>query len=1278
MLPSFTSIAEAVRASRAVSEPFASAHAGAHGAATSPWNARKTPTEAQMRAGNYAMGVVWWQGMRLHIENPAHTVREGADPDGTPWRNTMLAHYGYFAGTRGADGDGVDVFLGPLPESEAVWVLNQTDGAGQFDEHKVLAGFVDERAAVDAYRLSYSPGWSRFGPPVRLSLAQLRWWLKYGDLSRPLSTDILPPEPAMNQANDLPTVLWDSAAEPLHDMNLSTVLYRIRVNDAREGLMMDPVTMADLIEGAEIVRMDALVTMAGMLKPKMDALQRVMEAAAGEVKPLAMQITEPVRRFGGVHVAVLFELSDGQTVTIWFHNPDSTPARLSPADDLVSWKWQLNKKDITIVVAPEKGKDLNVREVARRIMRLAEKNSAAFQRANARRAATVAEVQGLKDTLASKQAELASLQQQIEVAKVEREERTAQTGTPEWKARDFDPVANYMRIRGNEDAMLYWQDALDSTFQGRIVEVRNALRDLGWEGEQNGTLTFNGATLGMKLTQVGAGRNVVGVLWTVTGNLKPTATYGADGLLDDLEATPAELAQQLHMDVALPEAAAEDAGRRVIGGVAFIAERRESRGVKYWVAKVEKTGEVFEDQQYATRDKMWADYERMAEKAGDGFAKAYIQADSDEPDGQAATEQPDWDTYPEGEYAQWEDKLTTMVEFRQGADRGDAQGLVEAQDMMDRGVLRRLFESNYTAEAAYQKLFGEGAGTTGGGTDPAPTPDPEGGEPPAPAPEPEPEPGPEPAPAPAPEPAPAPAPAPAADLPDNVFADIEPEAFALLAANREAYAAAVEVENAVARAGGAVAWVTATTEPVMDDAKAVRPVLDSLFELDGARFVRGDISYRARPIGAVTINGQGQAFFVNADGTPFNGLPEDDLEDAKAANLIGWTGEIDTMVSYMLAVEVTDPIDEEIASGVNKAENAADDAEDDMGAPPGTILDRGNDHWKRTLSDLAQESRSGKTALLGTLHRGGKRVTVNVVRKNTNRAEWYVVMHEEGRAKVKDSLPFPGMTGPMKALKAAGYLMGYLDAEEPSGWKIAPPGVEVPAEDGDQNPVLQHAQAVRRELAKIGWTADEQQMRVERDGAMHVIRWDYEGPEAEPTGVTFRAVKLVNGVQVDDFDGFMVMGTDPETAAIKLDNYVRSMAAGPYTEDIMDREKALAYIAWSDKVQSALEAKGLTASAAQGLMDDKSSEVEALWKAQAAPSSAADSLMPAPAESAEAKFLREVKAGAHDAADLGDLLARIEASVRKLEADGLLTGELDADAAAAITHWVALDEKANG
>jgi hypothetical protein len=79
----------------------------------------------------------------------------------------------------------------------------------------------------------------------------------------------------------------------------------------------------------------------------------------------------------------LLKLSDGQTVAIYLHNPDSTPNKILPDDELISWKWLLNKKDVTILLAPEKGRDLNPREVARRAMRLAEKSSAKFNKATA-------------------------------------------------------------------------------------------------------------------------------------------------------------------------------------------------------------------------------------------------------------------------------------------------------------------------------------------------------------------------------------------------------------------------------------------------------------------------------------------------------------------------------------------------------------------------------------------------------------------------------------------------------------------------------------------------------------------------------------------------------------------------------------------------------------------------------------------------------------------------------------------------------------------------------
>ena len=83
----------------------------------------------------------------------------------------------------------------------------------------------------------------------------------------------------------------------------------------------------------------------------------------------------------------------------------------------------LNKKDITVIAAPERGLDLNVKSVAERIMKLAVKNSPAFIRANANRAEKLAVIEALKVEIPVLEKELADAQHELEVAKVESESR---------------------------------------------------------------------------------------------------------------------------------------------------------------------------------------------------------------------------------------------------------------------------------------------------------------------------------------------------------------------------------------------------------------------------------------------------------------------------------------------------------------------------------------------------------------------------------------------------------------------------------------------------------------------------------------------------------------------------------------------------------------------------------------------------------------------------------------------------------------------------------------
>lgn len=221
-------------------------------------------------------------------------------------------------------------------------------------------------------------------------------------------------------------VQWNNDAQPIGS-TLDQILYQIRCADAGEGLLMDAVTPEEITEDSDgILTFDALVSPYARLERKMELLRGIMERAGDKVKPVAMQITEPFKQRGVAHVAVIFELSDGQTVSIYFHNPDGSPGKMAPTDEVISWKWLLNKKDITIVVAPERGSNLNVREVARRIMRLSEKNSAAFQRVNSKRAERMQAIQGLKDEIAGLEVELTKAQRELEVARVEAERAAAE------------------------------------------------------------------------------------------------------------------------------------------------------------------------------------------------------------------------------------------------------------------------------------------------------------------------------------------------------------------------------------------------------------------------------------------------------------------------------------------------------------------------------------------------------------------------------------------------------------------------------------------------------------------------------------------------------------------------------------------------------------------------------------------------------------------------------------------------------------------------------------
>lgn len=137
----------------------------------------QNPTEAQKEAGNYKKGHIKIDGYDVTIENPKGSVRSGVDRNGQEWSVTMNNTYGYIRGTEGVDGDHIDVFLSDDPTQGDVYVIDQVNEDGSFDEHKVMYGFKSALAAKRAYLANYSPGWKGLGTITKVSKEEFKKWI---------------------------------------------------------------------------------------------------------------------------------------------------------------------------------------------------------------------------------------------------------------------------------------------------------------------------------------------------------------------------------------------------------------------------------------------------------------------------------------------------------------------------------------------------------------------------------------------------------------------------------------------------------------------------------------------------------------------------------------------------------------------------------------------------------------------------------------------------------------------------------------------------------------------------------------------------------------------------------------------------------------------------------------------------------------------------------------------------------------------------------------------
>ena len=139
------------------------------------------PSDAQKESGNYKKGHIKFGGYDYTIENPKGSTRSGKDADGKEWKVTMHDTYGYIRGKFGKDGDHLDMFINDKADLDNwngdVFVVDQVNPDGSFDEHKVMYGYDSMNDAKKAYLANYSDGWRGLGNITGASKDEFDKWL---------------------------------------------------------------------------------------------------------------------------------------------------------------------------------------------------------------------------------------------------------------------------------------------------------------------------------------------------------------------------------------------------------------------------------------------------------------------------------------------------------------------------------------------------------------------------------------------------------------------------------------------------------------------------------------------------------------------------------------------------------------------------------------------------------------------------------------------------------------------------------------------------------------------------------------------------------------------------------------------------------------------------------------------------------------------------------------------------------------------------------------------
>lgn len=204
-----------------------------------------------------------------------------------------------------------------------------------------------------------------------------------------------------------------------HGGHMSGVMYDMACCDT-QGYLVEQVTARDIAS----LLIDDKCEFGGMFDAMVIknrqfdfTIQKIAEALKtydnDELFVKTVTLIEPFKRNGVVNIGAIFTMSDMQTITVLFNNPDTTPAKLTADDVLTSWKWMLNKRDVTATLQPRAVESKKYPMIAGRIIKLLARNHGRFKRAQMLREKDILILNELIDHVESAQSQIRSYDAQI-------------------------------------------------------------------------------------------------------------------------------------------------------------------------------------------------------------------------------------------------------------------------------------------------------------------------------------------------------------------------------------------------------------------------------------------------------------------------------------------------------------------------------------------------------------------------------------------------------------------------------------------------------------------------------------------------------------------------------------------------------------------------------------------------------------------------------------------------------------------------------------------------